>query len=184
MTIIKTVTKSVKKDMRTNHEKIMDSAQSLFKNQVTIYDLITHIDDRGYLTQVYDREVFKIPNDNEMVPIGNIYVTNVLNGVTKAWHCHSNQTDRMVCISGRVLLGLVETKDDTVEDCASLILDAHVNPKIVIISPGIWHGFMGLSDNNLVLNCTDRVYNPAAPDEIRAPYTSFGGATLFGVHNR
>ena len=120
-----------------------------------------HLDSRGYLIPI--REAI----DGE---IGNIYITSAIKGAVKAWHCHSKQTDRLVCVGGRALVGIAFDDGEHVT-LEKIALDERV-PQILIIPPGVYHGFISLTRETVLLNVTDRLYDPN--DEHRLDWDAFG----------
>ena len=76
---------------------------------VLIRPLTWHNDQRGSLAEL-------VRTDDEALmqaPLGQVYVTTLYPGVVKAWHKHARQWDRMTCLRGRVLLGLVDDRADS-----------------------------------------------------------------------
>lgn len=121
------------------------------------YPIQKHVDDRGWLAELVTDSFGKI---------GHVYVTTCLPGVVKAWHKHEKQTDRFVLLSGRLLVGL--------RYADALIKSAVMMPfeSVLVIEPGVWHGFSAIGpDEAIVLNCTDRPYDPS--DELRMPSDAF-----------
>jgi dTDP-4-dehydrorhamnose 3,5-epimerase len=47
-------------------------------------------------------------------------------------------------------------------------------PKMIIVPPGIYHGWMSLEDNTIMISVASEVYNKEKPDEVRIPPDSFG----------
>lgn len=115
-----------------------------------------HIDDRGWLAELVN---------TGFGHIGHVYVTTCLPGVVKAWHKHEKQTDRFILLAGRLLVGL---------NNGAIIKPIVLMPfnSVLVIHPGVWHGFSAIgSEEAVVLNCTDRPYDPS--DELRMPADSF-----------
>jgi dTDP-4-dehydrorhamnose 3,5-epimerase len=120
------------------------------------FDIKKIADDRGWLAELVN---------SSFGTIGHVYVTTCLPGVVKAWHKHNHQTDRFILLSGRLLVGLCNESITR----SVVMLPFH---KMLIIHPGVWHGFTAIgNDEAVVLNCTDRPYDPQ--DEIRLPFDSF-----------
>lgn len=136
-------------------------------NGVLVRPLTWHSDQRGSLAELVRAD------DPELmiVPFGQVYVTTLYPGVVKAWHLHRTQWDRMVCLRGRVLLGLVDGREDSPTRGAQMRLvlgdrDFHV----VLIPAGVWHGLKNIAgDEAMVVNVVSQPYDAAAPDEVRAP---------------
>jgi len=47
------------------------------------------------------------------------------------------------------------------------------NSVSVLIPSGVWHGWMGLAEESVVINIPDNLYNHEEPDEQRMPPHSF-----------
>lgn len=122
----------------------------------SVFQIRKHIDDRGWLAELVNKSFGEICH---------VYVTTCLPGVIKAWHRHEKQTDRFIVLAGRLLVGLSsETETKTV---VMMPFDS-----VLVIHPRIWHGFSAIGpEEAVVLNCTDRPYDPS--DEIRKPADSF-----------
>jgi len=120
------------------------------------FRIIRHVDDRGWLAELVN---------SSFGDIGHVYVTTCLPGVVKAWHKHEKQTDRFILLSGRLLVGL--NNDSIIKSKVLMPFES-----VLVIHPGVWHGFSALgSEEAVVLNCTDRAYDPS--DELRMPADSF-----------
>lgn len=127
----------------------------------TIKNLKIHLDDRGYLYETLrsDDPFFK--------GFGQAYISAVNPGVVKGFHKHSIQTDHIVCTSGQIKLVCIQAKGDIV-----IKLEEHhlslLNPKMIIIPPETWHGWMCISNEPaVVLNFSTHTHNQLDPDEIR-----------------
>ncbi|HCP45983.1 MAG TPA: dTDP-4-dehydrorhamnose 3,5-epimerase [Deltaproteobacteria bacterium] len=134
---------------------------------VLIQELGWFTDQRGSLSVLLRGDDPDLRGDQ----FGQAYVTTVLPGVVKAWHCHQAQWDRMVGMVGRTLLVLVDgraqssTRGQVVEH---VLGDRH--PSLVLIPPGVWHGLKAIgASESMVLNLTTTPYNLQDPDEVRAP---------------
>lgn len=134
---------------------------------VLIRPLVWHNDQRGSLAELVRDD------DPELMvrPIGQVYVTTLYAGVVKAWHRHERQWDRMVCLRGRVLLGMVDDRPDSPtrgQRQQVFLGDRHF--ALVMIPAGVWHGLKNIGDEEaMVCNVVSAPYDHAAPDEHRAP---------------
>jgi len=120
-------------------------------------------DERGYVMELLraDDDIFR--------KFGQCYLTTAYPGVVKAWHAHKLQTDYFTCISGMMKLVLYDAREDspTRGELNEFFLGVH-NPELVVIPPGVMHGFKCISDTEaMVINCPTEPYNPDAPDEQR-----------------
>lgn len=134
---------------------------------VFLQPLTWHSDQRGSLA-----ELVRSDDPNLMVaPIGQVYVTTLYPGVVKGWHLHRQQWDRMVCLQGRVLLGLVDGREGSPTYGAQLrIVLGDRNFSVVRIPPGVYHGLKNISTvEAMVVNVVSHPYNREEPDEVRVP---------------
>jgi dTDP-4-dehydrorhamnose 3,5-epimerase len=121
-----------------------------------------HLDARGSLIELH-RESWHsfhhLPQDAPTLGhVGQAYVSTTIPGVVKGWHLHAHQTDRFVCLRGRLLLATCEIDSS----------DPHVNVQIlepmrgaceVIVPPGIAHGWRALGEEEAwVLNLCSHEY--------------------------
>lgn len=120
-------------------------------------------DERGRLMEMLRRD------DELFIEFGQTYLTTVFPGVTKAWHCHKQQHDHLVCVRGTIKLVLYDERDGspTKGVVNEFFLGDH-NPQLVQIPPNVWHGFKNVGESeSLIVNVTTRPYNYAQPDEFR-----------------
>lgn len=136
---------------------------------VVIRPLQWHNDQRGSLS-----ELVRADDPELMVaPIGQVYVTTLYPGVVKGWHLHARQWDRMVCLVGRVLLGLVDGREHSPTRGAQLrVVLGDRNHALVLVPPGVYHGLKNIGTNEaMVVNTVSAPYDPVSPDEVRvAPH--------------
>jgi len=132
-------------------------------NGVTVQPLRVLPDARGRLMEILrsDDPLFR--------KFGQVYVTSVYPGVVKAWHCHRRQTDHMACVHGMARLALYDDREGSATrgQVQELAFGLH-HPVLVVIPPGVWHGFQGLgSEEALILNVPTELYDYKNPDELR-----------------
>jgi dTDP-4-dehydrorhamnose 3,5-epimerase len=48
------------------------------------------------------------------------------------------------------------------------------NPMLLVIPPGVYHGWMALEDDTQLVSTASEVYNRQNPDEERVPPDAFG----------
>lgn len=120
-------------------------------------------DERGRLMEMLRAD------DPIFVKFGQIYMTTVYPGVTKAWHYHKKQYDNFVVVRGMLKLVLFDSRDSspTKGEVQEFFIGDH-NPLLVQIPPMVYHGFKGIStEDTIVINCCTEPYNRADPDEYR-----------------
>jgi dTDP-4-dehydrorhamnose 3,5-epimerase len=121
-------------------------------------------DERGRLGEILRAD------DPWFEKFGQVYFTTTYPGIVKAWHYHRLQTDHFYCVRGAVKLGLYDARESSTTrgEVNEIYLSEH-RPAIVRIPPGVYHGWMCVSDVEcIVINVTTECYNHKSPDEFRA----------------
>ena len=135
---------------------------------VSFDDIQFHEDDRAQRAM----NVFKYLNGGQI----NISYVNSTQHVV-AWHKHNIQTDYRFCIKGSFKVGLAEeipgvpgeggqyfdTKFEYLSD---------KNPRVLVIPPGVYHGYKALEPGSIILYYLSEQYDPN--DELRAEVGAFG----------
>jgi len=134
---------------------------------VLIKKLTWHNDQRGSLMELVRAD----DPDLMGAPIGQVYVSTLYPGVVKGWHEHCDQTDRMTCVRGRLLLGLIDNRSDspTFRTQMRVILGERAD-FVVLIPPGVLHGLKNIGETEaMVCNVVSHPYDREQPDELRHP---------------
>ncbi|MFO0973104.1 MAG: dTDP-4-dehydrorhamnose 3,5-epimerase family protein [Phycisphaerae bacterium] len=121
-------------------------------------------DERGRLGEIFRAD------DPWFEKFGQVYFTTTYPGVVKAWHFHRLQTDHFFVVRGCVKLAMYDARENspTRGEVNEVFLSEH-RPALVRIPPGVYHGWMCVSDCECcVINVTSECYNHAQPDEFRA----------------
>ncbi|MBN1551658.1 dTDP-4-dehydrorhamnose 3,5-epimerase family protein [bacterium] len=122
-------------------------------------------DERGYLMEMFrsDWPEFEV--------FGQAYITAVYPGTVKGWHYHKLQTDNFICVAGMAKVVLYDNRQDSLtRGEINEFFIGILNPMLVCIPPGVFHGFKGISsDVTLIVNIPTKTYNYNAPDEYRLP---------------
>ncbi len=119
-------------------------------------------------------------DDPHFPGFGQVYVTQSFSGVVKAWYRHAKQIDQLAAISGRIKLVLFDDRagSKTRGSIAEITL-GELAPKLVLIPPGVWHGFQAVGESSaLLLHLNSEPFHFETPDEERidpddprVPYT-------------
>jgi dTDP-4-dehydrorhamnose 3,5-epimerase len=120
-------------------------------------------DERGRLMEMLRRD------DEIFLEFGQVYMTTMYPGVTKAWHYHKLQTDHFVCVRGMIKLALYDEREGspTKGTVNEFFLGDHGH-HLVQIPPDVWHGFKNIGETeSIIVNVVTRPYDPANPDEYR-----------------
>lgn len=139
-----------------------------------VYKVSTYVDDRGYVRELWRKGYFF--NDQ----VEQVYFATCTKGVIKAWHYHKVHTDRLIPIKGRVKIGFVDMRPGSkyFENQDSIVIDANINPMIVEVPPMVYHGQMGLSDEEVILlNVATHVYDPTDEYKMPVDYIDFDWKT-------
>jgi len=165
------------------------------KTPIQVEGRLWHADGRGKLLECLRADS---PYFLGIGGFGQAYVTTVQPGITKAWHMHNHQTDRMILLRGIVRFGCVRSTftevnmrtnmtntlavgcvNDicTVSHNYEKVLDLVVNdydPMLIVIPENIYHGFMNVGTTEAyILNIPDNMYDYEKPDEQREDSTYF-----------
>lgn len=120
-------------------------------------------DERGRLMEILRAD------DELFIQFGQVYMTTTYPNVVKAWHKHEKQTDNIACLVGMLKLALYDGRPDspTYGEINQFYLGVH-NPLLVQIPPGVYHGWMCVSQEEaVVINIPTETYNYESPDEQR-----------------
>jgi len=106
--------------------------------------------------------------DPHFTQFGEIYFSTVYKDVVKGWHRHQQMTLNYACISGRIKLAMYD--DRPTSPTRGEVAEAFLGPDeyaLVVIPPGIWNGFKGMSDPYaIVANCATHPHDPSASERL------------------
>lgn len=98
---------------------------------------------------------------------GEVYFSEILPGVVKAWKRHSRMTQYLTVPVGLVRLVVWDDREGSASRgrWQELRLGRPDHYRLVKIPPGLWYGFQALAETpSLIANCTTL---PHDPDEMR-----------------
>jgi dTDP-4-dehydrorhamnose 3,5-epimerase len=136
--------------------------------------LDVHEDDRGFLYEVAHE------NDHFVPQIGQVYVVgDPGRGAIRAFHKHDELHDWFTIVAGSAKFAFVDDRPESKTHRAvdSFVISAR-KPSLIVVPPGVYHGWMSLEDQTLMLSVASHVYDRQKPDEIRVPPDAFND--LFG----
>jgi dTDP-4-dehydrorhamnose 3,5-epimerase len=106
--------------------------------------------------------------DPHFKEFGEIYFSTVYRGVVKGWHRHREMTLNYACIHGRIKL--VVHDDRAWSPTKGTTQELFLGPddySLVIIPPGVWNGFKGMSDPYaIVANCCTHPHDPGRSERL------------------
>jgi len=145
---------------------------------VVLRKLIIHKDPTGSLVETLRcdwTDVF----DKKDLPFAMQYVSVTPSGIARdenVWHVHKHQTDRFICIDGKVVVAIYDHREKSkTYGKLNLFIMGPENENemyLLIIPKEAFHSFMTISKNPAhLLNFPTRLYNPQ--DEGRVPNKEF-----------
>ena len=142
---------------------------------VKVIDLPIFEDDRGFLVEIARHADDPEPH-GVVHRFGQVYlVGDPVRGIIRAFHKHEELWDWFFISHGSAKFVL---KDDrkggkTFGEIQTVIASAR-KPRLVVVPPGVYHGWMSLEDDTLMVSTASHTYNRQKPDEVRIPPDSFG----------
>lgn len=139
---------------------------------VQVISLPTFPDERGTVLRMLKS------SDAHFIQFGELYFSTVFAGVVKAWKRHHRITVNFACISGLVKVVLYDDRPGSTS--RGTIMEIRLGPEchaLVVVPPGVWNGFQGLSQPQAILaNCATGLHDTAEFDRLdprsgAIPYT-------------
>ena len=137
---------------------------------VEVVPLVAHVDDRGYLIEILRQ------TDPHFTKFGQVYlVGNPARGAVRAFHKHESLWDWFFIAQGTAKFILRDDRptSPTYGEMTTVTIGER-NPSLLVVPPGVYHGWVSLEDNTLLISTGSEVYNRVQPDEVRVPPDSFG----------
>jgi dTDP-4-dehydrorhamnose 3,5-epimerase len=119
-------------------------------------------DERGTIFHMLKR------TDPHIDEFGEIYFSSVFRGVVKGWHRHLEMTLNYACVFGRVKVVVYDDRADSSSrgELVEVVLGPD-NHSLVIIPPGVWNGFKGMSEPfAIVANCCTHPHDPSRSERL------------------
>ncbi|MEM7815222.1 MAG: dTDP-4-dehydrorhamnose 3,5-epimerase family protein [Candidatus Aenigmatarchaeota archaeon] len=138
--------------------------------------LVANVDDRGYLVEILRASEPKNSAWSLCHKFGQVYlVGNFGRGTIRAFHKHEKLWDWFFISHGTAKFVLVDDRPNspTYKQVSTFVL-SHKNPTLLVVPPGVFHGWMSLEDDTQLISIASEVYNREKPDEVRIPPDSFG----------
>ncbi|HWH93028.1 MAG TPA: hypothetical protein VNT03_04130 [Baekduia sp.] len=136
---------------------------------MVVRDLVTHVDERGTVCELYDARWGVHPD-----PLVFAYTFTIRPGQAKGWGMHKRHDDRYAFLAGELELVLFDARAPEASGTAGqesrIVLSAY-HRRLVTIPAGVWHAERNLShsDDVVVLNFPTIPYDHTAPDKYRLP---------------
>jgi len=140
---------------------------------VQLLPLKVNTDDRGYLIVLGSMGREDAPS---IETIREVYlVGDVAKGTIRAFHKHEKLWDYFSISHGSAKFVLVDDRSNSpTKDQMKTFVLTERNPSLLVVPPGVYHGWMSLEDDTQMVSIANVPYNPNSPDEKRVPPDSFG----------
>ena len=142
---------------------------------VKVIDLTVCEDDRGFLVEIVRNTADSEPH-SVVHQFGQVYlVGDPVRGTIRAYHKHDELWDWFHISLGSAKFILKDDRENspTYNEIMTVIASAR-KPRLIVVPPGVYHGWMSLEDNTHLISTASHTYNRDKPDEIRIPPDSFG----------
>lgn len=118
-----------------------------------------HLDSRGGLIELFRQSWHRNSAVDGDGIVRQAYISTTQPDVVKGWHLHAHQTDRFVCIRGRVLLATYDLKGvSSAVSCQ--VLEPKRGASCVSVPPGVAHGWIALGgEESWILNLCSHEYD-------------------------
>jgi len=140
---------------------------------VRLVPLMVHEDDRGYLFEiVHTSDVYVSGAGAE---IRQVYcVGDRLERIVRAFHKHDELHDWFCIVKGAASFVLVDDRprSPSYQRTDQVVCSAR-SPKLLVVPPGVYHGWMSLEPDTILISTASQEYNRATPDEHRLPPHAF-----------
>lgn len=155
-----------------------------------VVHLSVHEDDRGGLFEAVHH--YELPGGRVMPTqpgrFGQVYmVHDPVRGTVRAFHKHYKLWDFFTIVHGSAKFAFVDDRDDQVRILETsghgvpmgipepgeeeIIVTSARQPKLIVVPPGVFHGWMSLEDDTLLCSVGSELYDKN--DEVRVSPDSF-----------
>ena len=154
--------------MRRDIQTVTDKGDSIgpVPHGVRFHDVITQVDERGTLTELFDPRWGWHPD-----PLVYAYTMTIRPGVVKGWGMHKEHEDRYFILDGEMLVVLYDERPDSpTHGLVSEIPLTEHRRRLMNIPVGIWHADRNIGAKDVrVINFKTKLYDHENPDKYRLP---------------
>jgi dTDP-4-dehydrorhamnose 3,5-epimerase len=131
--------------------------------------LTVHEDGRGYLYEVVHA------SDPFMTKFGQVYVVgDRLPMIVRAFHRHRELHDWFCIIKGSAKFVLVDDRQgSSTYNKVDILIGSDRAQSLIVVPPGVFHGWMSLEPDTIMVSTASHEYNRENPDEVRVPPHTF-----------
>ncbi len=123
-----------------------------------------HLDDRGFLYQIYGNYEGKFPNIKRIYIVGNFS-----KGTIRGFHKHTEEWKCYFASSGSAKFVIVDEN----KNISTYVLSPK-NPAVLIVPPEHFHGWVSLEENTILIGISNKSLEDTLKDDIRIDPFTFG----------
>lgn len=133
---------------------------------VKLRPAITHPDERGTLTEIYD---LRWDFDDE--PLVFVYQVTIRPGQHKGWVMHKRHADRSFFSFGAIRVALYDEREGSpTKGMINELVLGEERRALLRIPPGVWHSLKNVGhEDALFINCPTEAYRHDDPDKWLLP---------------
>lgn len=115
---------------------------------VVLGEVDRHSDERGFFSEIFRESLF----ERRFVQANH---SRSQAGVLRGLHFHRRQSDAWYVVGGEAEVGLADLRDGIESPLVTTIRLVAEQPTVLLIPPGVAHGFAALTDVDLIYWVTD-----------------------------
>lgn len=140
---------------------------------VQLLQLTVREDDRGYLFEIIHKSDAFVSGASQ--EIRQVYcVGNRIEKIVRAFHKHDELHDWFCIVKGSAKFVLVDDRENSPTFRKSdQVICSDRSLKLLVIPPGVYHGWMSLEADTIMISTASHEYNRDKPDEYRIPPDEF-----------
>jgi dTDP-4-dehydrorhamnose 3,5-epimerase len=142
-------------------------------SDVKLIPLIIHEDERGYLFEIIHKSDGFVSGCGQ--EIRQVYIVgDRISKIVRAFHKHEELHDWFCIIKGSAKFVLIDDRENSPTYRKwDAIICSDKSPKLVVVPPGVYHGWMSLEPDTIMVSTASHEYNREKPDEYRVPPNNF-----------
>jgi dTDP-4-dehydrorhamnose 3,5-epimerase len=138
-------------------------------NGVRLIDLRVHEDDRGYLYEIIHKSDGFVSGEGQ--ELRQVYIVgDRIEKIIRAFHKHEELHDWFHIVKGAAKFVLVDDRSNSPTfQKFDIVVGSDRAPKLLVVPPGVYHGWMSLEPDTIMVSTASHEYNREKPDEHRVP---------------
>ncbi|HVP92711.1 MAG TPA: WxcM-like domain-containing protein [Acidobacteriota bacterium] len=126
--------------------------------------IASHVDDRGFLNQIYGGFEDKFPSVKRVYFIGNFG-----KGIIRGFHKHADEWKCYFVCNGSAKFVIVDEN----KDISAYTLSQRA-PSVLIVPPTYFHGWASLEENTTLIGMSNKSLEESEADDVRIDPFTFG----------